>query len=86
MCRAIAEEVGLPYEAFDLSNEKALSAAVASHEAVLHIAGPFTETGPPVVESCIENGAHYMDITGETHFMGFVQVTSFRHWLWSSYC
>jgi saccharopine dehydrogenase-like NADP-dependent oxidoreductase len=73
-CRAISAEVGLPYEAFDLTNQQALSAAVASHEAVLHIAGPFTKTGPPVVEACIEHGAHYMDITGETHFLTYVQV------------
>lgn len=79
--RKISDEVGLPYTSFDLTNQQALSDAVEAHEAVLHIAGPFTKTGPPVVDACIKHGAHYMDITGETHYLTQVQVRS-----WSRSC
>lgn len=33
--------------------------------AVLHAAGPFLDTGVPMMEACLEAGAHYLDITGE---------------------
>lgn len=71
--KAVSESAGgLPYEAFDLNDKKRLDEVVKQHSAVLHIAGPFTLTGPPVVESCLRNGAHYLDITGETQFIQWV--------------
>ncbi|MGI2329114.1 saccharopine dehydrogenase family protein [Planococcus sp. YIM B11945] len=32
---------------------------------VLHCAGPFKKTSAPMIEACLEAGAHYLDITGE---------------------
>jgi short subunit dehydrogenase-like uncharacterized protein len=32
---------------------------------VLHCAGPFSATGKPMIEACLEAGVHYLDITGE---------------------
>lgn len=32
---------------------------------VLHCAGPFIHTSRPIVDACLETGAHYLDITGE---------------------
>lgn len=32
---------------------------------VLHCAGPFQKTTPPMIQACIEAGADYLDITGE---------------------
>lgn len=32
---------------------------------VLHCAGPFFRTSSPMVQACLEVGAHYLDITGE---------------------
>ncbi|WP_238942883.1 saccharopine dehydrogenase family protein [Planococcus beigongshangi] len=32
---------------------------------VLHCAGPFQKTSAPMIEACLEAGAHYLDITGE---------------------
>jgi short subunit dehydrogenase-like uncharacterized protein len=34
-------------------------------EAVFHAAGPFLETGVPMMEACLKAGVHYLDITGE---------------------
>ena len=33
--------------------------------AVLHCAGPFVQTAPPMVEACLDTGTHYLDLTGE---------------------
>jgi short subunit dehydrogenase-like uncharacterized protein len=32
---------------------------------VLHCAGPFSATSRPMLEGCLANGTHYLDITGE---------------------
>ena len=33
--------------------------------AVLHCAGPFVQTAPPMVEACLDTGTHYLDLTSE---------------------
>lgn len=63
--RAIAEPLGFDYRAFELSDTAALDAAVSSVDLVLHIAGPFSVTSKPMVDACLRNGKHYLDITGE---------------------
>jgi short subunit dehydrogenase-like uncharacterized protein len=35
---------------------------------VLNLVGPYTLYGEPVIEACVENGAHYADLTGEIPF------------------
>lgn len=62
---AIAGECGLDHSAFELSDTAALEAAISRHEAVLHVAGPFSATAKPMVDACLKTGTHYMDITGE---------------------
>lgn len=49
----------------DLHDATAVRAAVAGCEVVLHCAGPFSRTSRPMVEACLAEGAHYLDITGE---------------------
>ncbi len=45
-------------------------AALAARTRVVHnLVGPYTLHGTPVIEACIENGAHYMDLTGEIPFV-----------------
>ena len=36
---------------------------------VLDLVGPYTLYGEPVIEACIEAGAHYADLTGEIPFV-----------------
>ena len=36
---------------------------------VLSTAGPFARYGSLLVQACVENGAHYTDITGENHWV-----------------
>lgn len=43
--------------------------AVARAPVVLACAGPFVRMGTPVVEGCVKHGSHYVDITGETHWV-----------------
>lgn len=63
--KAVAEPLGFEYRAFDLENSAALDAALLEVQAVLHIAGPFSQTSRPMLDACIRTKRHYLDITGE---------------------
>jgi short subunit dehydrogenase-like uncharacterized protein len=61
----LAKSLGLEFRALDLSNQAELRRAVTGIRVVLHAAGPFSQTGRPMVDACIAEGIHYIDICGE---------------------
>ncbi|MER3631898.1 MAG: saccharopine dehydrogenase [Blastocatellia bacterium] len=63
--RRVAERFGLEYRVFSLEDSSALDAALQDVELVLHCAGPFSITSRPMLEACLRNQRHYLDITGE---------------------
>jgi len=63
--RALADELGLPCTVFSLDDGAAVRAAIANARLVLHCAGPFSTTSEPMIEACLAERAHYLDITGE---------------------
>jgi short subunit dehydrogenase-like uncharacterized protein len=63
--RPLAERLGLAHVALDLEDEARLARSLDAFRAVLHAAGPFVHTGPPMMRACIAAGVHYLDITGE---------------------
>ena len=62
--RALAEPLGLEYRVAPLEPAP-LRAALQGIDAVLHMAGPFSETSRPMVDACLATGTHYLDVTGE---------------------
>jgi short subunit dehydrogenase-like uncharacterized protein len=62
---ALASETGFEHIVFDLDDPKALKEALKGFSVVLHCAGPFSATSQPMIEACLEEGCHYLDITGE---------------------
>ena len=67
--RAKVEELAKRYDfdfrVFSLEETAKLDAALQETEFVLHCAGPFSLTSRPMVEACLRNKRHYLDITGE---------------------
>ena len=63
--KAIAAQHGFEYQAISLDEPEALDAGLSQVDAVLHIAGPFSQTSRPMVDACMRTGTHYLDITGE---------------------
>jgi short subunit dehydrogenase-like uncharacterized protein len=55
--------------AADVDNPDSLRAMAARTSVVLDLVGPYTLYGEPVIEACIEEGAHYADLTGEIAFV-----------------
>lgn len=61
----LAAELDLETRTFDLDDQGAVLVALHGVKLVLHCAGPFSATSAPMIEGCLEVGAHYLDITGE---------------------
>ncbi len=62
---ALARTLGLEARAFGLDDAAALAAQIRGHALVLNCAGPFSATAAPMMEACLRERAHYLDITGE---------------------
>jgi short subunit dehydrogenase-like uncharacterized protein len=62
---AMAETLGLEYRCAPLTDGPALRAALRDMRVVLHAAGPFSETAGPMLDACLDTGAHYLDISAE---------------------
>lgn len=63
--RPLAREYGLDARVFDLDDPARLRDAVRDVALVLHCAGPFSATARPMRDACLDEQAHYLDITGE---------------------
>lgn len=62
---ALASELGLDYRIFDLRDADAARQGVRGISVVAHCAGPFSATSKPMLDACLAEHAHYVDITGE---------------------
>ena len=62
---ALAQELGLESRIAGLDEPAALDAALAGMNVVIHCAGPFWRTAKQMVDACLRNRVHYLDITGE---------------------
>jgi short subunit dehydrogenase-like uncharacterized protein len=65
LLKAQSMETGYPFEVVDLSDSAALKNLLLKGRVVIHCAGPFQFTAQAMVETCLETGTHYTDITGE---------------------
>ena len=63
--KALGERLDRDVRAVPLSDGPRLRALLEDFAAVLHIAGPFSQTARPMVDACLEAGTHYLDVTGE---------------------
>lgn len=63
--KKMAKKYKLPYEIVDLQNKEHLNDVILSVTAVLNCAGPVVHTFRPILEACLRNKTHYLDITGE---------------------
>lgn len=58
----------------DINEPPSLDRMTAQGKVLMNAAGPFILYGLPVVEYCIKNKCHYLDITGEPEFVKTVEA------------
>lgn len=63
--QAIAAETQFEVRVFDLGDATLLDQNLQDIDLVLHCAGPFSATSAPMLNACLRNRCHYLDITGE---------------------
>jgi short subunit dehydrogenase-like uncharacterized protein len=61
----LAVELGLPHRVFDLEDPSRVREGIRGAKVVLHCAGPYSRTSRPMLDACLAEGVHYLDITGE---------------------
>jgi short subunit dehydrogenase-like uncharacterized protein len=62
---SIAKLYDLPFQVYSLDDQQRLDASLREVKAVLHCAGPYSQTALPMMDACLRAGVHYLDITGE---------------------
>jgi short subunit dehydrogenase-like uncharacterized protein len=55
--------------AVDVNDPRSLAEMASRTRVVLNLVGPYSLYGWPVIEACVANGAHYVDLTGEIPFV-----------------
>lgn len=61
----LAAELDCPSAVFSLDDHTALVCALNGMIAVVHCAGPFSQTARSMMQGCLATHVHYLDITGE---------------------
>ncbi|HEX7668228.1 MAG TPA: saccharopine dehydrogenase NADP-binding domain-containing protein [Polyangiaceae bacterium] len=61
----LGNRLGFETRVFDLEAPGAVLEGIRGARLVLHCAGPYSATSRPMVDACLQAGAHYLDITGE---------------------
>ena len=54
----------------DVDDATALAEMAVATTVVITTVGPYAQFGEPLVKACAEAGTHYVDLTGEPHFVG----------------
>ncbi len=65
LVRSLAADHDLEWRAFELTDAEATREGIRGCRLVLHCAGPFSVTSQPMIEACLAEQVHYLDITGE---------------------
>ncbi|HVR59619.1 MAG TPA: saccharopine dehydrogenase NADP-binding domain-containing protein [Pseudolabrys sp.] len=62
---ALGDGLSLPTRVVGLDDPKRLSEVLKDIACVVHMAGPFATTSPPMLNACLATQTNYVDITGE---------------------
>ncbi len=62
------ESPQVEFLALDLVDREGLKQAIASHDLVIHCAGPFLYRDTSVLKTCIEQGVNYLDVSDNRTF------------------
>lgn len=67
----LKKQLGLSCDVFvaECHDKEALKKLASQTKVMISTAGPFARYGSDLVEACVKEGTHYVDTTGETHWI-----------------
>ncbi|VUC29571.1 unnamed protein product [Clonostachys rosea] len=63
--KELATEIGVVSRVFGLESPEMIDEALSGCSVLLNCAGPFIRTAKPLIEACIRNKVHYLDMAAE---------------------
>lgn len=69
----ISEKYNVDLFKVDSFENKALDLITSKSKVIISVVGPYAIYGKQLIESCINNNCHYLDITGESSFVQYVK-------------
>ena len=73
LVKKLADELGLGYRIFGLNDIDQITPHISNITLLLNCAGPFSVTSEPLINACLNNQIHYLDITGEIDVFEYAQ-------------
>jgi len=70
----LAQRHGLEWQVMSLADASRTQQAVRGKNLLLNAAGPFSETGPPLIAACLDAGVSYIDVSGELEHLRNVEA------------
>lgn len=61
----LATSLGVSYSVFDVTNPDRVDSTLGNASVLLNCAGPFVHTAKPLMEACVRNKVHYLDVSAE---------------------
>lgn len=62
---SLASKLSVPYLVFEISDTHLLDSALKTTKVLLNCSGPFFRTAEPLIDACIRNKVHYLDVAAE---------------------
>ena len=69
----ISHKYNVDYFQVDSFDKKSLDNITLNCKVIISVVGPYALYGKKLVQSCVENNCHYLDITGESTFVKYVR-------------
>ena len=69
----ISHKYNVDYFQVDSFDKKSLDNITLNSKVIISVVGPYALYGKKLVQSCVENNCHYLDITGESPFVKYVR-------------
>ena len=76
--RELANELDCPAATFDIRQAAVIAEYLRGISAVVHCAGPFSQTARQMMDACLASGTDYLDITGEIEVIEWAALRSER--------
>ena len=70
---AISKKYNIDLFKVDSFEEKSLDLVTSKTKVIISVVGPYAIYGKRLIESCVNNNCHYLDITGESSFVQYVK-------------